>query len=48
MQRYPNFQTCLFKAVSFTFAGVLERQIELQCFTAEEKFKALLNEARMY
>jgi len=42
MQQYPNFQTCLFKAVSFTFAGVLERQIELQCFTAEEKFKALL------
>lgn len=42
MQRYPNFQTCMFKAVSFTFAGVLERQIELQCFTAEEKFKALL------
>ena len=42
MQQYPNFQTCLFKAVSFTFAGVLERQIELQCFTAEDKFKALL------
>ena len=42
MQRYPNFQTCMFKAVSFTFAGVLERQIELQCFSAEEKFKALL------
>jgi hypothetical protein len=42
MQRYPNFQTCMFRAVSFTFAGVLERQIELQCFSAEEKFKALL------
>jgi len=42
MQRYPNFQTCMFKAVSFTFAGVLERQIELQCFSAEEKFRALL------
>jgi len=32
----------MFRAVSFTFAGVLERQIELQCFSAEEKFKALL------
>ena len=42
MQHYPNFQTCMFRAVSFTFAGVLERQIELQCFSAEEKFKALL------
>lgn len=42
MQRYPNFQACMFKALSHTFAGVLERQIEIQCFSAEEKFKALL------
>jgi CRP-like cAMP-binding protein len=42
LQRYPNFQTCMFKALSYTFAGVLERQIEIQCFSAEEKFKALL------
>lgn len=42
LQRYPNFQACMFKALSYTFAGVLERQIELQCFSAEEKFKALL------
>lgn len=39
--RYPNFQTCMFKALSYTFAGVLERQIEVQCFSAEEKFRAL-------
>jgi len=32
----------MFKALSYTFAGVLERQIEIQCFSAEEKFKALL------
>jgi len=25
----------------FVLKGVLERQIELQCFSAEEKFKAL-------
>jgi CRP-like cAMP-binding protein len=42
LQRYPNFQTCMFKALSYTFAGVLERQIEIQCFSAEEKFLALL------
>lgn len=42
LQRYPDFQTCMFKSLSFAFAGVLERQIELQCFSAEEKFKALL------
>lgn len=40
--RYPNFQTCMFKALSYTFAGVLERQIEIQCFSAEEKFRTLL------
>ena len=42
LQRYPNFLACMFKALSHTFAGVLERQIELQCFSAEEKFRALL------
>jgi CRP-like cAMP-binding protein len=42
LQRYPNFQTCMFKTLSYTFAGVLERQIEIQCFSAEEKFRALL------
>lgn len=41
--RYLNFQTCMFKALSYTFAGVLQRQIEIQCFSAEEKFRALLN-----
>lgn len=42
LMRYHNFQTCILKAVSHTFAGVLERQIEIQCFSAEEKFRALL------
>jgi CRP-like cAMP-binding protein len=42
MLRYPNLQTAVFKMLSFIFAGVLERQIELQCFSAEEKFKTLL------
>lgn len=41
MKKYHNFETLIRKAVSFSLAGVLERQIELQCFTAEEKFKTL-------
>lgn len=42
MIRYHNFETLIRKATSFSLAGVLERQIELQCFSAEEKFKVLL------
>jgi len=43
MMRYHNFETLIRKATSFSLAGVLERQIELQCFSAEEKFKVLLS-----
>ena len=43
MIRYHNFETLIRKATSFSLAGVLERQIELQCFSAEEKFKVLLS-----
>jgi len=42
MLRYPNFQSLILKTLSFTLSGVLQRQIELQCFSAEQKFKALL------
>lgn len=42
MKKYHNFETFIRKALSYTLAGVLERQIELQCFSAEEKFRALL------
>ncbi|NCI51699.1 Crp/Fnr family transcriptional regulator [Sediminibacterium roseum] len=42
MDRYHNFETLIRKSTSFTLSGVLERQIELQCFSAEEKFRALL------
>ena len=42
MKRYHNFETLIRKATSFSLAGVLERQIELQCFSAEQKFKTLL------
>lgn len=42
MQRYHNFETTLRITLGFVLKGVLERQIEIQCFSAEEKFKALL------
>jgi CRP-like cAMP-binding protein len=41
--RYHAFETLIRKALSHTLAGVLERQIELQSFTAEQKFKTLLS-----
>ncbi len=42
LDRYHNFERLIRKATSYTMAGVLERQIELQCFSAEQKFRTLL------
>lgn len=42
MNRHHEVETFIRKAVSFTLAGLLERQVELLCFSAEEKFKTLL------
>lgn len=42
MNQYPNIQRMVLQLTGFALKGVLERQIELQCFSAEEKFKALL------
>ncbi len=42
MQAYPNIQTLFLKATAFVLKGLLERQAELQYFSAEEKFRALL------
>jgi CRP-like cAMP-binding protein len=42
MKKYHNFETLIRKAVSYSLAGVLERQIELQSFSSEEKFKTFL------
>jgi CRP-like cAMP-binding protein len=42
MDRYPNIQKMILFQTGFILKGVLERQIELQCFSAEEKFLALL------
>jgi len=42
LKKYHSIETFFRKALSSTIAGVLERQIELQCFSAEEKFRILL------
>jgi CRP-like cAMP-binding protein len=42
MNQYPNIQKMVLQSTGFVLKGVLERQIELQCFNAEDKFKTLL------
>lgn len=42
MQKHRAVEQLFFKATAHAFAGVLQRQIELQCFSAEEKFRKLL------
>ena len=41
-ERHRNIERMVLKALSFTFAGVLDRQVEMQCFSAPEKFRTLL------
>ncbi len=38
----PLIQQLIFKATAFALKGALQRHIELQCFTNEEKFRTLL------
>lgn len=42
MNEYPAIQKLILKTTAFALKGVLARQVELQCYTAEEKFKTLL------
>lgn len=42
IKTYPSIQQLFFKATAFALKGALERHIELQCYTNEEKFKTLL------
>jgi CRP-like cAMP-binding protein len=42
MSRYASIEKLIFKATAFALKGALHRQIELQCFSNEEKFKTLL------
>lgn len=42
MKTYPNIRQMVLNTTALALKGVLYRQIELQCFTNEEKFRALL------
>jgi CRP-like cAMP-binding protein len=42
MEKFPNIRLSVLKLTSLVLEGVLQRQIELQCFSAEEKFRTLL------
>ena len=42
MTQFPRIQQLVLKATAFALKGVLARQVELQCFSAEEKFRQLL------
>lgn len=42
INEYPNIQALVLKTTSMILKGVLYRHIELQCFSNEEKFRALL------
>jgi len=41
MNAHASIQQMVLKLTAFALKGVLERQIEIQCFSAEEKFKSL-------
>lgn len=43
MDRYHNFERYVRISTSRVLMGVMERQIELSCYSAEEKFRTLLN-----
>lgn len=42
MDRYPAVQALILKATGFALKGVLERLVEIQCFSAEQKFRQLM------
>jgi CRP-like cAMP-binding protein len=42
MLRYPAIEIMIRQGLTIALSGVLERLVELQCFSSEEKFKKLL------
>ncbi len=40
--QHPSIAELMYKALAFTTSGILERQIELMVYSAEEKFRTLL------
>ena len=43
MGQYPEIRKMVLFLTAFIVKGLLQRQVELQCFSAEEKFRTLLN-----
>jgi CRP-like cAMP-binding protein len=41
--QHPGIQLLVTKALSITISGLLERQVELQCYSSEDRFRSLLN-----
>lgn len=42
VKQFPEFEEFTRKATNYVISGLLERLVELQCFSSEEKFKKLL------
>jgi CRP-like cAMP-binding protein len=42
MRQHAGIETLIRQGLTIALSGVLERLVELQCFSSEEKFKALL------
>lgn len=42
MDQYPPVQQMIIHLSGYIIKGLLERQVELQCFSAEERFRTLL------
>lgn len=42
MEEYPNIEKLVRKGVTISLSGVLDRLVELQCYSSEERFKKLL------
>ncbi len=43
MKERPSIEAFIRKALSISLSGLLERIVDLQCYTSEEKFKKLLH-----
>lgn len=42
VKQFPEFEEFTRKATNYVISGLLERLVELQCFSSEEKFRKLL------
>jgi hypothetical protein len=42
MHVHPNINTMIRKGITAALSGLLERIVELQCFSSEEKFRKLM------